>query len=157
MIISPHVNKNPLSRACAELMVLLWKDAVTEVSYQASIAELGSSMSVSDAGFTLRVHGFEHKLLYLAKEILNVLFSFAGRAGPDGLPSSIKEGRFEACLESLRRRYNNSGMQASSMSVNVRIECIRNTSWSSWSKVSYCYNLVQETSLLFRSLRLMWN
>ena len=139
LLVCPESNKNPLYRACSDLLVNIWQDAVTEISYQASLAELGSSISISDKGFLLRVHGFDHKLLGLAKEILSVLLSFVGRNSTDGLPATVKEGRFDACLEVLRRRYANSGMQASSLSTGIRLLCLRNTTWSIRSKVRYYY------------------
>jgi len=137
LIVQPNSNKDPLHRACSDLLLLLWKDAVTEFSYQASIAELATTMSNSDIGLGLRVNGFDHKLQALCKELLTVLLSFAGRSSSDGLPSMINERRFDACVEILRRRYTNAGMQPSSMSTNVRLECLRAESWSCTSKVSF--------------------
>ena len=134
-IISSHANKNSLYRACSDLLVLLWKDAVTEFSYQASIAELESSIYFADGSFYLRVYGFDHKLQNLSNSLLKVLLSFAGRKSEDGLPSTIKEGRFDACLEILRRRYTNSGMKASAMSTDVRLRCLRSDNRSAHSKV----------------------
>lgn len=144
-ITSPNSNIDPLHCACSELLSLLWRDAVTEVSYQASLGGLEFSNGDVSEGFTLRVDGFDDKLQHLTSKLLTILLSFAGKKNLQGLPSTIKEGRFEACLEILKRRYSNTGMQASEMSTDIRLECLIKNLWSVNTKVSfaiyYFYNL----------------
>jgi nardilysin len=128
-----HANKSPLHRACAELLTLVVHDATTETCYLASVCELGNSMKATDYGFTFRVNGFDDKLLDLTDVLLKVIFGF--NTGEDKLPSGINPSRFDACLEILFRRYNNDGMRASGLSSEVRLRCIRPTTWSSNEKV----------------------
>uniref|UniRef100_A0A7S4UXX9 Peptidase M16 C-terminal domain-containing protein n=2 Tax=Ditylum brightwellii TaxID=49249 RepID=A0A7S4UXX9_9STRA len=146
-VICSHANKTPLHKACADLFVTLCQDAVTEISYLASVCELGSSISSTDQGFSLRVHGFDHKLLDLASEVLKVFFSFHNQQDPNKLPDTIKPGRFDACLEVLMRRYANAGMQASSLCTDVRLRCIRPTIWSSHSKAD-AFKFIDESSFM---------
>jgi len=127
-------NQSPFVRACSDLFVTLCKDELIELCYQASTCELGSNISIDDIGFPIRVHGFDDKLLELAKEILSVFFSFRDVEEEDKLPSSIKAGRFEACLEMLLRSYRNAGIQASRYSADVRLRSIRPTNWSCIAK-----------------------
>lgn len=127
-------NQSPFVRACSDLFVKLVVDALVETCYQASTCELFSSLSCSDVGYTIRVHGFDHKLLSLASQILNVFFCFREDSG--SLPAGIKDGRFEACLEILERSYHNAGMQASRFCTDIRLRTIRPTIWSSSAKVS---------------------
>ena len=134
-LICGTANKTPLHQACADLFVGLCADAVTETSYLASVCELGSSIASNDLGFALRVNGFDHKLLDLFKTIFGVMIAFRGRAGSDGLPDCIKDGRFDACLEVQRRKYQNDGIKASRLCTDVRVRCLRPTSWSSYAKV----------------------
>jgi secreted Zn-dependent insulinase-like peptidase len=131
-------NKTPLHQVCADLMVSLCTDAVTEVSYLASVCDLASTVSNNDLGFSLRVHGFDHKLLALFLEIFSVLLSFRGRLETEGLPDTVLPGRFEACYEVLMRKYENAGLKASHLASQIRIQCLRSTSWSSYEKVSLC-------------------
>ena len=135
-LICSGANKTPLHQACADLFVNLVSDAVTETSYLASVCELGSSISCSDVGFSFRVNGFDDKLLDLFTTIFKVVLSFRNRKESDGLPETIREGRFEACQEVLKRKYANSGLKASKLSTDVRVECLRATSWSDYAKVS---------------------
>jgi len=128
-------NQSPFIRACSDLFVTLTKDALIELCYQASTCELGSNISIDDIGFPIRVNGFDDKLLDLAKEILSVFFSFRNVEREGELPSSIKAGRFEACLEMLTRSYRNAGIQASRYSADVRLRSIRPTTWSCDAKV----------------------
>lgn len=127
--------KTPLHSACGDLFVHLISDALTAVAYLASVCELGSSMGSSDGGFSMRVHGFDDKLLDLFTVMFDLVMKFRGRV--DGtLPEEIKVGRFELCLESYIRQCSNSGMKASKLANDVRLRCIRPNSWSSRQKVS---------------------
>ena len=132
-LICQEANKTPLHKACADLFVKLVTDAVTEVSYLASVCELGSSLSSNDVGFSLRVHGFDDKLLNLFESIFVVMLSFRGEE--HGLPNTARAGRFEACLEVLSRNYANSGMKASKLSSDIRLRCLRATTWSAFAKL----------------------
>lgn len=130
-----EANKTPLHSACADLLVHLVSDAMTETAYLASVCEVGSSISSNDTGLALRVNGFDDKLLNLFTVMLELLLGFRGRSESDGLPSTIKNGRFDACLEVYRRSCTNSGMQAGKLSSDIRILCLRPTTWSSIQKV----------------------
>jgi secreted Zn-dependent insulinase-like peptidase len=72
------------------LFCTLCGDALTKTCYLASVCELGSSIRPTDTGFSTRVHGFNHNLLTLAKEVLRVVMSFRGRDGECDLPSTKK-------------------------------------------------------------------
>lgn len=85
--------------------------------------------------------GFDDKLLTLFEIVFARLLSFRGRVKEDGLPDNIDDGRFDACVEMLLRKYDNSGMDAASMATSVRVRCICPGSWSATQKVSsslYC-------------------
>jgi nardilysin len=60
-----NANKTPLHKACAELMAILLHDATTETCYLASVCELGNEVEANDVGFSVRVHGFDDKVLDL--------------------------------------------------------------------------------------------
>ena len=127
-------NISALHGACADLLVYLVSDSLTEISYMASVCELGSSLSANDGGFSMRVHGFDDKLLNLFLYMFKLLLSF--RDLRDGrLPDSIQDGRFDLCLESYRRNCTNSGMKASKLSTSIRVRCLRPTSWTANQKV----------------------
>jgi len=53
------MNDNALNQACMSLFVKLCGDALTERCYMASVCELGSSIHVTDGGFSVRIHGFD--------------------------------------------------------------------------------------------------
>ena len=58
-------NKTPLYKACAELLAIILHDVTTETCYLASVCEIGNQIEATDVGFTVRVHGFDDKLLEL--------------------------------------------------------------------------------------------
>ena len=132
-------NRTPLHAACADLLVHLCSDALTETAYLASVCEVGSSFGTNDSGFAMRVHGFDDKLLTLFTIMFELVMKFrGGQQQPsecDKLPDSIKDGRFQACLETYRRNCTNSGLKPSKLSSNVRIRCLRDTTWSANQKV----------------------
>lgn len=122
-------------------MALLLHDATTAICYLASVCDLDTEIRTNDVGFSLRVHGFDDKILNLAKDMLSILFSFKNET--NDLPANIEQHRFDSCLEILRRRYRNSGMRASSLCADIRVRCLRPTIWSSTEKVSnsFSYNI----------------
>ena len=135
-IICCAANKTPFHRACSDLFVSLIQDSITETTYLADVCILGCSLSSTSVGFSIRVHGFDDKLLDLFELIARAIFAFRGRAGESELPEFIKIGRFEACLEVLRRKYSNEGLKASKLSSDVRLRCLQPSRWSAHSKVS---------------------
>ena len=132
-ILCSGANKTPFHRACADLLAILLHDVTTEISYMASVCELGCEIQSNDLGFGIRVHGFDDKVLALLSELLSTLLIFKSSNASD-LPPSVKSNRFDACLEVLRRQYSNAGMKASKLCANVRLRCIRQTTWSSNAK-----------------------
>jgi secreted Zn-dependent insulinase-like peptidase len=128
------------------MFVQLCQDAVQETSYLASVCELASAMDSTDTGFSLRVHGFDHKLLDLFAVILEVLMSFrAIEENASSLPKCIKERRFEASREVLQRNYGNCGMKASTLCSDVRVRCLRTQQWSPHQKVSLLSGVLYTT------------
>ena len=138
-IICAVANKSPLYRACGDLFTVLCNDHLTDICYLASVCGAGNSLFCTDVGFSMRVHGFDNKLLCLAKEMLHVFFSF--QCGDRTLPEFIKPGRFEACLDVLCRKYVNTGMHAASLCSSVRLMCIRPNIWSSYSRLKALKNI----------------
>ncbi len=130
-----EANRTPLHGACADLLVYLVSDALTETAYLASVCELGSSLAASDGGFSMRVNGFDDKLLDLFNSLFELLMEFRGRS-EGSLPETIKDESFMLCLETYRRQCINGGMKASKLATNLRIQCLRPDSWSSSQKVN---------------------
>lgn len=130
------MNDSALNQACMALFIKLCADALTETCYLASVCELGSSLFQTDTGFSVRIHGFEDNLLILAKEVLRIVMSFRGQDWHSGLPSTIKDERFDAMLEVLRRKLSNAGMDASSFSAGLRLLCLRPSMKSSFSRLN---------------------
>ena len=133
-------NKTPLHRACADLLAILLHDVTTETSYMASVCELGCEIQSNDLGFGIRVYGFDDKVLTLLSVLLSTLLTFKS-SDDSGLPPTVKSNRFNANLEVLRRQYSNAGMKASKLCANVRLRCIRQTTWSSNAKRESIHNL----------------
>ena len=130
-----QANKSPLHSACSSLLIMLVSDAMTETAYMASVCELGSSIVVNDGGFSLRVHGFDDKLLSLFLNIFGLFLKFRDRPDPTTLPEEIEEKRFDLVLESFRRNCTNTAMKASKLASGIRVACLRPTTWSSTQKV----------------------
>jgi nardilysin len=131
-IICGKANLSPTHRAASDLMCSLCSDALLETSYLAAVGELGSSIETADDGFVLRFHGFDDKLLDLFKKTMSVILSFRGKR--KSLPECTNTERLAVCLESLERRYKNSGMSAAKLLTQTRLQALRPNIWSSHKK-----------------------
>mmetsp|Transcript_46130 Transcript_46130/g.111780 ORF Transcript_46130/g.111780 Transcript_46130/m.111780 type:complete len:428 (-) Transcript_46130:815-2098(-) len=134
LVYCADAGKSPLHSACSDLLVRLISESLNEVVYMASMCDLSTSISSVDSGFSIRVNGFDHKLMTLFGIMLDTLLSFRGEDSST-LPRGIEKERFDLCLESNRRRYVNAGMQASSLASDVRIKCLTPKMWSPNEKV----------------------
>ena len=144
-----NANKSPLHKACQDLFVSLCGDAMLETAYLAGVCELYSSIRSTDVGFSIRIHGFDDKLLQLAQNTISTCLTFRGNHGLKSLPHILKNDRFEACLEVLRRKYKNSSMKSSSQVTDMRLFCIRKDCWSPFAKL----NALQSISIeLFNNI-----
>jgi secreted Zn-dependent insulinase-like peptidase len=127
-LICAKANSSALYRTAADAFQCLCADALLETTYLAKMCELGCGIEATDIGFSIRVHGFQDKLLDLFRTTLELLLSFRGCA--TGLPESIDEQRFHACTESLERRYKNTGITSADLSSGIRVRAIRTNLYS---------------------------
>jgi len=128
-----EANKSALHSACADLLVNIVSDHLTETAYMASVCELGSSLAANDCGFSMRVHGFDDKLLNLFLVVLRTLLKFRDDDLQD-LPAGFSKKRFDLVLESYRRSCHNSGMKAQKLGSSARVRCLCPGSFSSREK-----------------------
>ncbi|XP_048324468.2 nardilysin-like isoform X2 [Ziziphus jujuba] len=96
-----------------ELYVLLLKDELNEIIYQASIAKLETSVSVFGDKLELKIYGFNDKLPVLLSKLLATFKSF--------LPTS---NRFEVIKENMKRTLKNSNMKPLSHSSYLRLQVL---------------------------------
>ncbi|KAK4779447.1 hypothetical protein SAY87_015553 [Trapa incisa] len=99
-----------------ELFILLLKDELNEIIYQASVAKLETSVSFSSDKLELKIYGFNHKLPILLTKILAVAKSF--------LPSG---DRFKVIKEDLDRSLRNTNMKPLSHSSYLRLQLLCKT------------------------------
>lgn len=113
-------------RSCllTELFVLLLKDELNEIIYQASIAKLETSISVYGDRLELRVYGFSEKLPVLLSKILAVAKSF-----------SPKEDRFKVVKEDLERTLRNTNMKPLSHASYLRLQILCKSFWDVDEKI----------------------
>ncbi|CAO2840084.1 unnamed protein product [Amaranthus hypochondriacus] len=101
-----------------ELFVLLLKDELNEIVYQASIAKLETSISVPGDKLELKVYGFSEKLPLLLYKIMEVAKSF-----------SPKEDRFKVIKEGLERNLKNSNIKPLSHASYLRLQILCESFW----------------------------
>ena len=134
LVYCADAGKSPLHAACSDLLVRLISESLNEVVYMASMCELSTSISSNESGFSIRVNGFDDKLMTLFAIVLEMLLSFRGN-DTLALPRGIQKERFDLCLESNLRRYANAGMKASSLASDIRVKCLKPNLWSAHAKV----------------------
>uniref|UniRef100_A0A6N2MFF6 Peptidase M16 N-terminal domain-containing protein n=1 Tax=Salix viminalis TaxID=40686 RepID=A0A6N2MFF6_SALVM len=96
-----------------ELFILLLKDELNEIIYQASVAKLETSISLASDKLELKVYGFNEKLPALLSKVLMVAKSF--------LPT---DDRFKVIKEDLERNLKNANMKPLSHSSYLRLQVL---------------------------------
>jgi nardilysin len=129
-----EANKTALHSACADILVNLVSDHLTEVAYEASVCDLGSSWSATDEGFSLRVNGFDDKLLKLFLIVLETILKFRGKDLKE-LPEGISVQQFDLVMEKYIRALHNSGLKSAKLGSSARVGCLCPGSFSSIKKL----------------------
>ncbi|KAI4368936.1 hypothetical protein MLD38_017436 [Melastoma candidum] len=96
-----------------ELFVLLLKDELNEIIYQASVAKLETSVSCSGDKLELKFYGFNEKLPILLSKVLAITNSF--------LPTG---DRFKVVREDFERTLRNTNMKPLSHSSYLRLQVL---------------------------------
>lgn len=111
-----------------EMFVLLLKDELNEIVYQASVAKLETSISVSSDKLELKIYGFNEKLPLLFSKILEVAKSF-----------SPKDDRFKVIKEDMERTLRNTNMKPLSHASYSRLQILCKSFWDVEDKLK-CLN-----------------
>jgi len=135
-----EANKSVLHKVCADLLVNLVCYNLAEISYMASMCEIGSSLSTNDRGFSMRVHGFDDKLMKLFAIMLETLLKFRNNDTKE-LPEGFTTESFDLVIEAYRRACTNSGIKAKKLASNVRIRCICQKGYSGRQKLEVTENI----------------
>lgn len=101
-----------------EIFVLLIKDKLNEIIYQASVAKLETSLSIGSEKLELRVFGFNDKIPVLLSKILAVATSF--------VPA---DDRFQVVKEDLGRNLKNTNMKPLNHLSYLRFETLCERFW----------------------------
>ncbi|KAL3625772.1 hypothetical protein CASFOL_030301 [Castilleja foliolosa] len=101
-----------------ELFILLLKDELNEIVYQASVAKLESSVSLYGDKLELKLYGFNDKLSVLLSKILAIAKSF-----------SPKDDRFMVIKEDMERTLRNTNMKPLSHSSYLRLQVLCQNFW----------------------------
>ncbi|CAK7323528.1 unnamed protein product [Dovyalis caffra] len=96
-----------------ELFLLLLKDELNEITYQASVARLETSISLVSDKLELKVYGFNEKVPALLSKVLVIARSF--------LPT---DDRFKVIKEDLERNLKNANMKPLSHSSYLRLQVL---------------------------------
>ncbi|BFG33740.1 hypothetical protein CerSpe_200140 [Prunus speciosa] len=104
---------NLKSCVLTELYILLLKDELNEIVYQASVAKLETSVSLLSDKLELKVYGFNNKLPALLSKVLATAKSF--------LPT---DDRFKVVKEDMKRTLKNTNMKPLSHSSYLRLQVL---------------------------------
>ncbi|KAI4348123.1 hypothetical protein L6164_008882 [Bauhinia variegata] len=114
----------------SELFVLLLKDELNEVIYQASVAKLETSACFVGDKLELKVYGFNDKLPVLLSKIFSVARSF--------LPT---DDRFKVIKEDLKRTLKNTNMKPLSHSSYLRLQVLCESFYDADERLLYLNDL----------------
>nr|GLL33514.1 nardilysin-like isoform X1 [Ipomoea trifida] len=113
-----------------ELFVLLLKDELNEIVYQASVAKLETSVSLYGDKLELKVYGFNDKLPVLLSKVLAVTKSF-----------SPKDDRFLVIKEDMERTLKNTNMKPLNHASYLRLQVLCQSFWDVEEKLCLLNNL----------------
>ncbi|KAH6828296.1 Insulinase family protein [Perilla frutescens var. hirtella] len=107
-----------------ELFILLLKDELNEIIYQASVAKLESSVSLYGDKLELKLYGFNDKLSVLLSKVLATAKSF--------LP---KDDRFRVVKEDMERTLRNTNMKPLNHASYLRLQVLCQSFWDAEDKL----------------------
>ncbi|KAJ1845482.1 metalloprotease, partial [Coemansia sp. RSA 2708] len=96
MLETPRVYESPLSSVLSQLFMMVLKDRLTEVTYDAEIAGLWFDISDTMEGVVVHIDGFNDKLLQLLRILLETLRSFR-----------VEETQFAVYSRELKKKLDN--------------------------------------------------
>ncbi|PON37676.1 S-ribosylhomocysteinase (LuxS) [Parasponia andersonii] len=109
-----------------ELFIHLLKDELNEITYQASIAKLETSVAVLSDKLELKVYGFNNKLPVLLSKLLATAKSF--------LPT---DDRFQVIREDMKRTLKNTNMKPLSHSSYLRLQVLCQSFYDADEKLQF--------------------
>ncbi|KAL7152177.1 hypothetical protein ABFS83_04G079600 [Erythranthe nasuta] len=109
---------NVRNAVLTELFILLLKDELNEIIYQASVAKLETSVSLYGDKLELKLYGFNDKLSVLLSKVLSIAKSF-----------SPKDDRFRVIKEDMERTLRNTNMKPLSHSAYLRLQVLCQSFW----------------------------
>ncbi|KAK7301570.1 hypothetical protein RJT34_12437 [Clitoria ternatea] len=121
---------NVKSCVMSELFIFLLKDELNEITYQASVAKLETSVSYVGDMLELKVYGFNEKLPVLLSKFFSVARSF--------MPT---EDRFKVIKEDIKRALRNTNMKPLSHSTYLRLQVLCETFYDVDEKLRYLNDL----------------
>ena len=125
---SPIASSSARNAALNDLVRLLLYDSLEKELYNASIAELTTTLSSNDLGIDIKVKGFNDKALAVLRTVLGALTQ------PE---SFATEASFKLQAEKLIRSYRNDGLKSSSTAVGARLVALKPSTYSSRHKSRY--------------------
>jgi nardilysin len=114
--VSNQTIDSPESAVLLTLMGMLFKEALNETIYMASMAELEAEISTQDIELEILVSGFSDKAILLLETLVQSFFS------PD---QYILENNLNRLKEQLQRRYTNATMKASKAADACRLNALK--------------------------------
>jgi len=125
---SPIASSSARNAALNDLVRLLLYDHLEKELYNASIAELTTSLSSNDLGLDIKLKGFSDKALALLRTVLQTL------TNPEAF---VTEASFQLQTEKLIRSYRNDGLKSSSTAAGARLVALKPSTYSSRHKNKY--------------------
>ncbi|KAL9320134.1 hypothetical protein ACSQ67_011973 [Phaseolus vulgaris] len=114
----------------SELFIHLLKDELNEITYQASIAKLETSVNYVGDMLELKVYGFNEKLPVLLSKFFSVAKSF--------MPT---DDRFKVIKEDMKRTLKNFNMKPLSHSTYLRLQVLCESFYDADEKLHYLNDL----------------
>ncbi|KAJ8039795.1 Nardilysin [Holothuria leucospilota] len=137
-LITPVVNENKTNLVLFDFMVSILEHNLSEVGYDADVADLQYIFKTEETGLVMKVNGFNHKLPDLFQTLVDYLAGF-----------TITVDLFTSVKQSMTRSYYNHNITKSSLNTDVRLSILQEKKCIPIDKATVVNNITREQVMDF--------
>lgn len=123
LLLTPNVSKTPTSWVLFDLFVKVLDQNLSEVAYEADVAQLGYSVRAYENGVIIAVGGFSDKLQSLFRTVIDYIAQF-----------EVSRELFNSMKTQLSKLYHNNYIKPHKLAKEVRLSLLEQNYWTAVDK-----------------------
>ncbi|PIK59768.1 hypothetical protein BSL78_03340 [Apostichopus japonicus] len=137
-LVTPLVNESKTNLVLFDFMTSILEHNLSEVGYDADVADLLYTFKTEETGLAMKVNGFNHKLPVLFETLIDYLADF-----------KVTDDLFESVKQNMTRSYYNHNITKSSLNTDVRLTILQEKKWIPMDKATVVHSITKEQVLSF--------